>query len=245
MLKSKQIKNVIVLAPNADNGEYDFVKQEVHKTGFLEKVEELIGRKDKEPTLLIIEDPTGVVTWRENIWQQLTGSYRHQNLSVCIVCHYPFKVPPLIRETFNYCAIFEQQSRPSIKALYESFGGNAFETYNEWQLWLSRNTKRVDHQLVLYTKQPDRSESGFQPCVAPTVPDYTVWNNKEVEEYIFVSLLVIDNSIAQHDCKDIKESSGEGIPGILQKCRVQLDDHGVVFDNGFHPIFELNRISSL
>jgi len=171
---ARTFQQVVVFAPTALNGFYDFLPPKaVHDdydadvmNGLLAK-QEANKRAGKSVHVLVVMDDiigSSTIKWEkrcQNELSKLWAANRHWNLSVIVVTQSLRKVPRLLRDNVDYAVIFRVM-REAFAGLYETFGHTdraAFFTF------LEENT--LDYRVILYKSAVSNPNQHFSVFKIP------------------------------------------------------------------------------
>jgi hypothetical protein len=160
---------------------YDFVpKQFIHTKYNPVALENLLTIQRSNRTaegasihnaLILFDDCLDGAAFKSQLFTDLCTQYRHYGISLIISTQYIYKIPPTLRETAKYAAIFRQSAYKTIEACYESFGQHF--TKDEWRSYLMHNTG--DYRFIFITLDSPSENRSEIYCIskAPdTVPKF-------------------------------------------------------------------------
>jgi hypothetical protein len=178
---------VLCCAGDVDK-DYPYIPEKLRaKRPYETAVERFIQHQEKKNKtgeakkwLWIFDDCVGAINWNESALQRFIANHRKWNSDIIIATQYIFKIPPLIREAATRANIFEQQTKKSIEAIFDSYG-QTFENYKAFKEYLMKTTNRKNHVFVHYTKSPQEGQSMFQPMKVPLL-SFTITLTKAGEQ---------------------------------------------------------------
>jgi len=115
MRKDRSFDYIIVFSRTAGvNNSFGYLPYRyVHSTyqpemlqAVIDTQESRIGQGQPSQCLLILDDVVGMVSWQNQVIDQLWSTYRHWDMSIIISTQYVYKIPPLIRESVDRAFIF-------------------------------------------------------------------------------------------------------------------------------------------
>ena len=150
----------LVLTGSEYNHEYPFLPQnavgEFSEEKLMQYINQLKERKSKgngkplPASFIVLDDCLGLVQQTKS-WQSLISTFRHLNISIFISVQY-LKASQisstLIREQTNVLIAFRSTNINTIRALYDYYGSDIFETLDEFRKRYSACTQEKYHALV-------------------------------------------------------------------------------------------------
>jgi hypothetical protein len=182
-LCEKYFDYMIICTGSKFDGGYQYLDQDfvVEKDipAVVEQIMEQQRSNHKLKVVVYFDDLTGTINWNNAKFTELATVFRHFNATVCIGCHYPFKISPTVREAAQYAAIFYQQGKRSMNAVYESFA-QEFPEQEGLKQYITKFCGK-NHVFIWYTKSPSEGIKRFQPMKCPeNIPDFNIsfnWEN--------------------------------------------------------------------
>ena len=153
-VQKKTYDYAIIFSCNVDDKFEEIIEKQYiyfgYKDSNLAKIlkfqKEQVDNGEPLKLLLIFDDVIGSINFNSPLIKMLITRYRHFNVGVVFSTQYLYMIPPPIRECCSKAFIFYQETKRSIDACYETYGGG-FENSKQFRNYMIENTK--DHHFIV------------------------------------------------------------------------------------------------
>jgi hypothetical protein len=129
----------------------------------LKSIHEQLVEKGKKPSgFVIFDDCLFGKQWRSEEFLSLMTQLRHYGITCISSCQYPQAIPLVFRSNAFQVAMFNMTSKPTIEALYNSYG-QMFDSYTDFKKYLLEHTG--DHCFVFYDARNGATSLDERPKV--------------------------------------------------------------------------------
>ena len=171
---AREFAYIVVFAPTALNGFYDFLPSSfVHDDYRPEVMERILAKQEafkragkSVQVLVIMDDILGseTIDWerrKQSELSKLWAANRHWNISAIVVTQSLKRVPRLLRDNVDYACIFRVM-KEAYAGLYESFG---HMDRREFFRFIEENT--LNYKVILYKAAVPNPEDHFKVFQLP------------------------------------------------------------------------------
>jgi predicted AAA+ superfamily ATPase len=140
------------------NNDYEFLKEYKHYSfgtiGFDQKLKAImnIQKKNREKgnkckILMILDDIQGSIK-ESKVFSQFCSTYRHFNISLIFSVQYITAASTSLREISSHIIIFNQKTANSLKACYENYFQEEYETFNDFKRHFISSLKKYHFYFI-------------------------------------------------------------------------------------------------
>ena len=182
--KRKEFDYGIVFTKTKFTDAYNYVPDQFVQKEFnakvLKKLMKIQGKLTEQgikKNAFVIFDDCLTSEFGSQLVTDLLTQYRHYNITVILSTQYIYKLNPVLRDCATHAFIFEQSTKRSIEAIYETFGQH-FNTLNDFCEYLNKST---GNYWFLFVDIYNRKKMYSKGKVGKDIPNFKLQFNLSME----------------------------------------------------------------